>query len=155
MDKHITDDFDILRSILPLRIRNAIDGYGDTSKLLEIVLDLGRFPTARYIHGEYQLADDEVSEDDISLLVAELGEFDDDNRAGIERSLHRISAIRNRRGNIVGLTVRIGRAVYGTIDIIADLIESGQSVLIVGPPASAKRPCCVKRRGCARGTNAS
>ena len=71
-------------------------------------------------------------------LVAELGEFDDDNRAGIERSLHRISAIRNRRGKIVGLTVRIGRAVYGTIDIIADLIESGQSVLIVGPPGVGK-----------------
>ena len=79
-----------------------------------------------------------MTEADLHQLVAELGEFDDDNRAGIERSLHRISAIRNRRGKIVGLTVRIGRAVYGTIDIIADLIESGQSVLIVGPPGVGK-----------------
>ncbi len=138
MDKRITDDFDILRSVLPQRIRDAIDEYGDTSKLLEIVLDLGRIPTARYIHGEYRLSDHEVREEDLQQLVAELGDFDEDNRAGIERSLHRISAIRNRRGKIVGLTVRIGRAVYGTIDIIADLIEAGQSVLIVGPPGVGK-----------------
>ena len=138
MDTHITDDFEILRSVLPQRIRGAIDEYGKTSKLLEIVLDLGRLPTARYTDGEHQLSDNEVTEADLRQLVGELGEFDDDNRAGIERSLHRISAIRNRRGKIVGLTVRIGRAVYGTIDIIADLIESGQSVLIVGPPGVGK-----------------
>ena len=138
MDKHITDDFEILRSVLPTRIRSAIDERGHSSKLLEIVLDLGRHPTARYTDGEYQLAENEVTEADLLQLVAELGDFDDDNRAGIERSLHRISAIRNRRGKIVGLTVRIGRAVYGTIDIIADLIESVQSVLIVGPPGVGK-----------------
>ena len=123
---------------MPPRIREALDNYGETSKLLEIVLDLGRLPTARYTHGERQLSDDEVAERDLQALVAELGDFDDDNRAGIERSLHRISAIRNRRGKIVGLTARIGRAVYGTIDIIADLIDSGQSVLIVGPPGVGK-----------------
>ena len=138
MDKRITDDFDILRSILPARIRNAIDEYGETSRLLEIVLDLGRRPTARYIDREQELSDREVTDDDLRQLVDELGEFDDDNRAGIERSLHRISAIRNRRGRIVGLTVRVGRAVYGTIDIIADLIETGQSVLLVGPPGVGK-----------------
>ncbi len=138
MDTHITDDFEILRSVLPERIRGAIDQYGKTSKLLEIVLDLGRLPTARYTDGEQQLSESEVTEADLHQLVAVLGEFDDDNRAGIERSLHRISAIRNRRGKIVGLTLRIGRAVYGAIDIIADLIESGQSVLIVGPPGVGK-----------------
>ena len=138
MDKRITDDFDILRSILPARIRNAIDEYGETSRLLEIVLDLGRRPTARYIDRENELSDREVTDVDLRQLVDELGEFDDDNRAGIERSLHRISAIRNRRGRIVGLTVRVGRAVYGTIDIIADLIETGQSVLLVGPPGVGK-----------------
>ena len=138
MDKRITDDFEILRSVLPPRIRSAVDKYGNTSQLLEIVLDLGRIPTARYIDGENELSDREVGEEDLRQLVEELGEFDDDNRAGIERSLHRISAIRNRRGKIVGLTVRIGRAVYGTIDIIADLIEAGQSVLIVGPPGVGK-----------------
>ena len=138
MDKRITDDFDILRSILPARIRNAIDEYGETSRLLEVVLDLGRTPTARYIDRENELSDREVTDLDLRQLVDELGEFDDDNRAGIERSLHRISAIRNRRGRIVGLTVRVGRAVYGTIDIIADLIETGQSVLLVGPPGVGK-----------------
>lgn len=138
MDKRITDDFDVLRIVLPPRVRSAIDAYGDTSQLLEVVLDLGRIPTARYVDREYELSDGEVTEGDLRQIVDALGEFDDDNRAGIERSLHRISAIRNRRGKIVGLTARIGRAVYGTIDIIADLIESGQSVLIVGPPGVGK-----------------
>jgi len=138
MEKRITDDFDVLRNVLPLRIRYAIDEYGNTNQLLEVVLDLGRIPTARFIDGEYELSDREVTEDDLRLIVEELGDFDDDNRAGIERSLHRISAIRNRRGKIVGLTVRIGRAVYGTIDIIADLVQTGQSVLIVGPPGVGK-----------------
>lgn len=138
MDKRITDDFDILRSTLPARIRKAVDEYGETNRLLEIVLDLGRRPTARYIDRENELSDREVTDVDLRQLVDELGEFDDDNRAGIERSLHRISAIRNRRGRIVGLTVRVGRAVYGTIDIIADLIETGQSVLLVGPPGVGK-----------------
>ena len=138
MDKRITDDFEVLRMVLPPRIRNAVDEVGNTSQLLEIVLDLGRAPAARYIDSEYALSDREVTEEDLRQLLDELGDFDDDNRAGIERSLHRISAIRNRRGKIVGLTVRIGRAVYGTIDIIADLIETGQSVLIVGPPGVGK-----------------
>lgn len=138
MDKRITDDFDVLRNVLPLRIRSAIDEYGNTGQLLEVVLDLGRLPAARYIDREYELSEREVTDEDLRQIVDALGEFDDDNRAGIERSLHRISAIRNRRRKIVGLTVRIGRAVYGTIDIIADLIESGQSVLIVGPPGVGK-----------------
>ncbi|MCY3831469.1 MAG: AAA family ATPase [Chloroflexi bacterium] len=138
MDKRITEDFDVLRRILPERIRETIDERGNTSRLLEIVLDLGRKPTARYIDDEIELSDHEVTGADLHELVAELGEFDDDNRAGIERSLHRISAIRNRRGKIVGLTARIGRAVYGTIDIIADLIDTDQSVLIVGPPGVGK-----------------
>jgi stage III sporulation protein SpoIIIAA len=138
MENRITDDFDVLKRVLPLRIRYAIDEYDNTDQLLEVVLDLGRFPTARFVDGEYQLSDHEVTEDDLRLIVEELGDFDNDNRAGIERSLHRISAIRNRRGKIVGLTLRVGRAVYGTIDIIADLIESGQSILLVGPPGVGK-----------------
>ena len=138
MDNSITDDFEILRRVLPLRIRYAIDEYDSINQLLEIVLDLGRLPTARFVAGEYELSDREITDEDLQLVVKELGDFDNDNRAGIERSLHRISAIRNRQGKIVGLTLRIGRAVYGTIDIIADLIESGQSVLLVGPPGVGK-----------------
>ncbi len=138
MENSITDDFNILRQVLPLRIRYAIDEYDSVTQLLEIVLDLGRIPTARFVNGEYELSDREITDEDLQLVVKELGKFDNDNRAGIERSLHRISAIRNRQGKIVGLTLRIGRAVYGTIDIIADLIESGQSVLLVGPPGVGK-----------------
>lgn len=138
MENSITDDFNILRQVLPLRIRYAIDEYDSVTQLLEIVLDLGRIPTARFVNGEYELSDREITDEDLQLVVKELGKFDNDNRAGIERSLHRISAIRNRQGKIVGLTLRIGRAVYGTIDIISDLIESGQSVLLVGPPGVGK-----------------
>lgn len=138
MERRITDDFNVLRSVLPLRIRYAIDEYDNTNQLLEVVLDLGRIPTARFVDGEYDLSDREVTDEDLELIVNELGDFDNDNRAGIERTLHRISAIRNRRGKIIGLTVRIGRAVYGTIDIIEDLIKSDQSVLIVGPPGVGK-----------------
>ena len=102
------------------------------------MLDLGRIPTARYLGGEIDLAEDEVNRDDLDMMIERIGDFDADNRAGIERTLHRISAIRNRRGDVVGLTCRVGRAVYGTIDIIEDLIASGQSILMLGPPGVGK-----------------
>jgi stage III sporulation protein SpoIIIAA len=111
---------------------------GRIDDLLEVVLDLGRVPTARYITGEIELADKEVARFDLDAIVENIGDFDADNRAGIERTLHRISAIRNRRGDVVGLTCRVGRAVYGTIDIIQDLIDSGQSLLMLGPPGVGK-----------------
>jgi stage III sporulation protein SpoIIIAA len=95
-------------------------------------------PTARYIDGEFVLDPGEVDEDTIDFVAHRVGAFDDDNRAGIERTLHRISAIRNRRGDIVGLTCRIGRAVYGTIDILQDIIEAGNNVLLLGPPGVGK-----------------
>jgi stage III sporulation protein SpoIIIAA len=77
-------------------------------------------------------------QEDLDLTVMQVGEFDADNRAGIERTLHRISGIRNRRGEIVGLTCRVGRAVYGTIDIIKDIIQSGSSILFLGKPGVGK-----------------
>ena len=95
-------------------------------------------PTARYIDSEIVLLEREVTREDIDTVDHNIGDFDADNRAGLERTLHRISAIRNRSGTIVGLTCRVGRAVYGTIDIIQDLIESGQSVLLLGPPGVGK-----------------
>jgi stage III sporulation protein SpoIIIAA len=102
------------------------------------VLDLGRRPTARYINEEIFLTEQEVTRLELEGVAASIGSFDADNRAGMERTLHRISAIRNRRGEIVGLTCRVGRAVYGTIEIIKDLIESGQSILMMGPPGVGK-----------------
>ncbi len=138
MERRITDNIYELRRVLPPHLNAALDHIGNTDDLLEIVLDLGRVPTARYLEGEVVLQEDEVSRDDIDTIVNNIGTFDADNRAGLERTLHRISGIRNRRGDVVGLTCRVGRAVYGTIDIIQDLIESGQSVLIMGPPGVGK-----------------
>jgi stage III sporulation protein SpoIIIAA len=138
MERRITDDIHELKRVLPAHLNEALDHIGNTDELLEIVLDLGRAPTARFVEGEVVLLESEVSRDDIDTVVLNIGDFDADNRAGMERTLHRISAIRNRRGDVVGLTCRVGRAVYGTIDIIQDLIESGQSILMMGPPGVGK-----------------
>jgi len=136
--RRITDDLEALLNILPASVRQAVGQANHYDKLLEIILDLGRQPTARFIDGEITLRQEEISAEEIAQTVTGLGVFDADNRAGIERTLHRISAIRNRRGSIVGLTLRVGRAVYGTIDIIQDMIESGKSVLILGRPGVGK-----------------
>ena len=138
MERRITDDIDKLRQMMPDELKEALDQLGNTDNLIEIVLDLGRAPTARFVDEEITLLNREVSREDIDTVDDNIGDFDADNRAGLERTLHRISAIRNRRGTIVGLTCRVGRAVYGTIDIIQDLIESGQSVLLLGPPGVGK-----------------
>ncbi len=138
MGQHITDDLDSLLAILPPEIAEVIVQMGRGDELLEVILDLGRVPTARFTDGEYMLLDREVTEQDIELVVMQVGDFDADNRAGLERTLHRISGIRNRRGDVVGLTCRVGRAVFGTIDIVQDVIESGKSVLFLGKPGVGK-----------------
>jgi stage III sporulation protein SpoIIIAA len=136
--RRITDDLHALLGVLPPEIAQAAVQANNSDALLEIVLDLGRLPVARFVAQEVTLSQSEVTHEQIDLLVSRIGDFDADNRAGLERTLHRISAIRNRRGRIVGLTCRVGRAVYGTIDIIQDLIESGKSVLILGKPGIGK-----------------
>lgn len=135
---HITDDLDALLDVLPSNIRHAVEKANDSDNLLEIILDLGRVPTARFVEREIVLRNIEIARAEIDYVDERVGSFDADNRAGIERTLHRISAIRNRLGVIVGLTLRVGRAVYGTIDIIEDIIESGKSILILGRPAVGK-----------------
>jgi stage III sporulation protein SpoIIIAA len=134
----ITDDLDALLGVLPSSIVEAVHKADDYDNLLEIILDLGRVPTARFVDREIVLRQSEVTRAEIDHVDERTGEFDADNRAGIERTLHRISALRNRRGNIVGLTLRVGRAVYGTVDIIQDIVESGKSLLILGRPGVGK-----------------
>ncbi|MFC1903639.1 R3H domain-containing nucleic acid-binding protein [Chloroflexota bacterium] len=138
MQKVITDDLDALLDILSPHIRQPLCRQKELSDLLEVVLDLGRPPEARFPQREAVLAPKEVDETDIDYVVARIGSFGDDNRAGIERTLHRISAIRNRKGRIVGLTCRVGRAVFGTIKVIEDLIQSGKSVMLLGRPGVGK-----------------
>ncbi|HXG40333.1 MAG TPA: AAA family ATPase, partial [Candidatus Limnocylindrales bacterium] len=132
------DDLDALLRALPPEIVDAVHALPNKNELIEVVLDLGRIPEARFPDSEVELLDREITEADIGYVVDRIGTFGDDNRAGIERTLHRISAIRNRSGKIVGLTCRIGRAVYGTIEIIEDLVESGKSILIMGRPGIGK-----------------
>ena len=137
-ERRITDDLEKLKAVLPAHLVDSLEAIGRTDDLYEVIIDLGLVPTARYSDREVVLDEHEITHQYLQYFVSKIGVFDADNRAGIERTLHRISAIRNRRRDIVGLTCRIGRAVYGTIDIIQDLIESGQSVLILGAPGVGK-----------------
>jgi len=138
LQKVIADDLDAFLDILPPHIRQPLREQGDNSELLEVILDLGRLSQARFPKQEITLSRKEVSEQDIDYVTSRISSFGDDNRAGIERTLHRISAIRNRKGRIVGLTCRVGRAVFGTIRIIEDLIQSGKSILLLGRPGVGK-----------------
>jgi stage III sporulation protein SpoIIIAA len=138
MEQEITDDLDVLLAVLPPVIESAVRAAGRGEELLEVILDLGRRPAVRYTTGELILSETPITQQDIEYVEDRVSEFDDDNRAGIERTLHRISAICNRRGDVVGLTCRVGRAVYGTIDIIQDIVESDQSVLLLGRPGVGK-----------------
>ena len=138
MQRTITDDLDALLSALPPHIGEPLRAHAENHELLEIVMDLGRLPSARYPGREVVLGSVEVTQADLDLVESRIGEFGDDNRAGIERTLHRISAIRNRAGRIVGLTCRVGRAVFGTIQLIEDLVQSGKSILLLGKPGVGK-----------------
>ena len=138
MQRVITDDLSALLDVLPPYVRAELERQPDLSDLVEVVLDLGRPPEARFPGREMMLGDKEVVHEDIEYITSRISTFGDDNRAGIARTLHRISAIRNRQGRIVGLTCRVGRAVFGTMAVIQDLIESGKSVLLLGRPGIGK-----------------
>ena len=124
-------------NVLPGIVRQRIEDLG-TAGLVEVVLDYGRAAEVRYIDHVERFTDVVVTDLDIEFVSKSLGDFGTDNRAGIERTLHRISAIRNRHFKIVGLTCRVGRAMEGTIDIIDDIVRSGQSILILGKPGVGK-----------------
>lgn len=136
--REIVDDLDKLLAVLPPRVREALEKREDLSELLEVVLDLGRKPEARFPDKFVYLSDEPVTREDIDYVVERVGEFNRDNRAGIEGTLHRISCIRNRSGRIVGLTCRVGRAVFGTVNIIRDIVESGRNILLLGKPGVGK-----------------
>jgi stage III sporulation protein SpoIIIAA len=133
----ITDNLDDLLAVLPNGLKNKI-APDDRAGLIEIVLDLGRKPEARFADRYEYLRNEVVTREELDFVESKLGAFGDDNRAGLPATLHRISAMRNRRGTIIGLTLRVGRAVSGIVDILRDLIESGQSILLMGRPGLGK-----------------
>ncbi len=133
------DDLEALLAALPPQIGDRMRALPQASSVIEVVMDLGRKPEARFGGGGEEVRlDRETDVEDSQYVVDHVGSFGEDNRAGIERTLHRISAIRNRNGKIVGLTCRVGRAVFGTIEIVDDLVESGRSILIMGRPGIGK-----------------
>jgi stage III sporulation protein SpoIIIAA len=132
------EDLDALLRGLPPDIHQNLATVDGLDNLLEVVMDLGRPAEARFPGREATLVPREVTAEDLAYVIARIGQFGGDNRAGIERTLHRISALRNRAGKVVGLTLRVGRAVYGTSDIIRDVVESGKSILLLGRPGMGK-----------------
>ena len=138
MNDFVDMDLGLILELLPDGMVDAINEHGGYDELLEIILDLGREPEARFLGENITLLSREVNTEDIQYVTQRISDFGDDNRAGIERTLHRISAIRNRGDNIIGLTLRVGRAVHGTVNIVKDLIMSGNSVLLLGRPGVGK-----------------
>jgi stage III sporulation protein SpoIIIAA len=134
----MTDDLELLLAVMPPAVRAKIEPHPRRGELVELVLDLGRLPEARFPDAGEFLSEETVGREDIGYVVERIGRFGKDNRAGIARTLHRISAIRNRVGDVIGLTCRVGRAVYGTVDILRDVIEAGESILLLGRPGVGK-----------------
>jgi stage III sporulation protein SpoIIIAA len=136
--QQITDDLEQLLGILPDSIHQSLTSHPEQNRLIEVVMDLGRRPEARFPGKAEYLAPTVVSRADLDYCIQRVGHFSGDNRAGIEQTLHRISAIRNRQGEVVGLTCRVGRAVFGTISMIRELVETGRSILLLGRPGVGK-----------------
>jgi len=136
--REIVDNIEQLIAVLPPRICDAVQSFDNLADLVEIVMDLGREPEARFSNEIVRLSDAVVSREEIDFVLERVGQFGKDNRAGIERTLHRISAMRNRQGAVVGITCRVGRAVFGTLDIVRDIVELDRSVLFLGRPGIGK-----------------
>ncbi|OEL35854.1 Uncharacterized protein ycf45 [Dichanthelium oligosanthes] len=136
----VEDDLAELLQILPRDLRDNLQNEPRKDQLLEVILDLGRRPEARFLgdSGGQYLRDSEISQKELEDAQRAVGEFGGDNRAGIEGTLHRISAIRSRKGMVVGLTCRVGRAVTGHVDMVRDLLNYKESILFLGRPGVGK-----------------
>ncbi|KAG2681763.1 hypothetical protein I3760_11G158500 [Carya illinoinensis] len=136
------DDFDVelgrLLALLPEQMWRRVSEHPELHQLIEVVMDLGRKPLARFPSGDFVLSDSPITAEDLEHATSQVGDFVVDNRAGISRTLHRISAIRNRKGAIIGLTCRVGRAISGSANLLRDLVQDGASLLLIGPPGVGK-----------------
>jgi stage III sporulation protein SpoIIIAA len=135
---NVNNDLEKLIESLPFFLQEHLTQHPNKDKLLEIVLDLGRRPEARFVHGTEYLSQKIISWQDLDYMTKRISKFSNENRAGIDRTLHRISCLRNRQFLINGLTCRVGRAVFGTISVVRDLLESEKSILILGKPGVGK-----------------
>ncbi|KAH7537119.1 hypothetical protein FEM48_Zijuj03G0058000 [Ziziphus jujuba var. spinosa] len=134
----VATELELFLELLPLRMRRELYRHQEIGQLIEVVMDLGRQPIARFPSGDWIISEKPIKHEDLLHAISKVGEFSDDNRSGIDNSLHRISAIRNRKLQIIGLTCRVGRAVSGSAEIIRDLVEGGGSILVIGPPGVGK-----------------
>lgn len=134
----LADNLNQLLEILPEFVSKPLEKNENREQLIEIVLDIGRRPEARFANDTCYLSYRTIVWQDLDYIIKRLGKFSGDNRAGIEKTLHRISSLRNRQGSVIGLTCRVGRAVFGTISIIRDLLEKEKSILLLGRPGVGK-----------------
>ncbi|CAL5393545.1 unnamed protein product [Camellia sinensis] len=137
-DDDLDDELERLLGLLPEEMWRRIGDHPELHQLIEVVLDLGRKPLARFPSGDFVLSNNAITVDDLEHATSAVGDFAFDNRAGISRTLHRISAIRNRKGAIIGLTCRVGRAISGSANLLRDLVKDGASLLLIGPPGVGK-----------------
>ncbi|EFJ43037.1 hypothetical protein VOLCADRAFT_66371 [Volvox carteri f. nagariensis] len=135
---HIDAELQLLLRLLPPTVRAVLENHPDVETLVEVVMDLGRPPSARFPGGDVLLSDRAMTAEDLEQAVKQVGRFDGDNRSGIDSTLHRISCIRNRAGRVVGLTCRVGRAVPGAAELVRDLVLAGRSILLLGRPGVGK-----------------
>ncbi|KAL0903621.1 hypothetical protein M5K25_028013 [Dendrobium thyrsiflorum] len=132
------DELELFLDLVPPRMKRGLACHGEVRELIEVVMDLGRKPIARFPSGDWIVSDEPVKLVDLRHAIGKVGDFSVDNRSGVDHSLHRISAIRNRKKDIIGLTCRVGRAVSGSAEMVRDLVEGEGSILVIGPPGVGK-----------------